>query len=299
MKQNRMKRLTVAIALTVACLFSVGLLSACDSNVDLDNITGNGGTQGPQGETGAPGVGIQSITLTEDGKMLITYTDGTSATLDIPTGTNGETSPDASTESTPDADTLPDGGEESAPAATYSEGLAFRLNNDRASYTLTGLGECRDTDVVIPPEHNGLPVTAIANSAFNGDTYITSVSVPGTVKIIHDMAFHYCTALSEITLGDGIEVIRTDAFTYTRITSLVIPDSVTEIQVRAFSYNECLSEVTMSTGVVRFGNEIFNECSRLGTFHYNGTMSEWNNIVKTYNWIDHDGYTVHCTDGTI
>ena len=40
-----------------------------------------------------------------------------------------------------------------------SKGLAYTLNADGASYSITGIGECTDTEIMIPSEYNGLPVT--------------------------------------------------------------------------------------------------------------------------------------------
>ena len=38
-----------------------------------------------------------------------------------------------------------------------SKGLEFGLNADEKSYSVTGIGICNDTDIVIPSVYNGLP----------------------------------------------------------------------------------------------------------------------------------------------
>ena len=43
------------------------------------------------------------------------------------------------------------------PKVESTEGLAFSLNPDNKSYTLTGIGICTATDIIIDG-HNGLPV---------------------------------------------------------------------------------------------------------------------------------------------
>ena len=45
-----------------------------------------------------------------------------------------------------------------------SEGLAYQLHND-SFYFVTGVGTCKDTDIVIPSTYNGLPVASIKNIA--------------------------------------------------------------------------------------------------------------------------------------
>ena len=55
-----------------------------------------------------------------------------------------------------------------------SEGLAYALNDDGAGYTVTGIGECTDTELVIPAMYNGLPVTSIGYWAF---AYCSSLTI--------------------------------------------------------------------------------------------------------------------------
>ena len=47
-----------------------------------------------------------------------------------------------------------------------SEGLEYSLNSDGNGYTVTGIGTCTDTEIVIPSKHNSKPVTSIGESAF-------------------------------------------------------------------------------------------------------------------------------------
>lgn len=60
----------------------------------------------------------------------------------------------------------------------YSEGLEFEFNG--VGYTLTSLGSCTDTDVIIPESHGGLPVTRI--SSLSGS--ISSIRLPSCVSSI-------------------------------------------------------------------------------------------------------------------
>ena len=46
----------------------------------------------------------------------------------------------------------------------YSEGLAYTLSPDGTYYSVSGIGDCKDTDLVIPPEHEGLPVNSSPES---------------------------------------------------------------------------------------------------------------------------------------
>ncbi len=79
-----------------------------------------------------------------------------------------------------------------------SEGLAFVSNGDGTCY-VSGIGECTDTDVVIPAvSPDGDIVTVISNSAFYGCTNLTSITIPDGVTSIGGIAFFGCTALTDV-----------------------------------------------------------------------------------------------------
>ena len=70
---------------------------------------------------------------------------------------------------------------------------------------MTGLGSCTDADIVIPAFYNGLPVTEIGASAFDGEENgackkITSVLLPEGIEKIGAYAFYECNALTSLTL---------------------------------------------------------------------------------------------------
>ena len=64
--------------------------------------------------------------------------------------------------------------------AEPSEGLEFELNDDGRSYSVVGIGTCKDTNIVIPAEYNDLPVTSIEREAFWGCESLTSITYKGT-----------------------------------------------------------------------------------------------------------------------
>ena len=82
-----------------------------------------------------------------------------------------------------------DGQDQSEPEYTPTEGLSYILNEDESGYTVSGIGTATDTDIVIPSEHNGLPVTNIGDSTFNSCFSLTSIFIPDSVTSIGDFAF--------------------------------------------------------------------------------------------------------------
>lgn len=69
-----------------------------------------------------------------------------------------------------------------------SRGLEYELNEDMSSYTLTGLGACKDSDVVVPRRYNGQPVVAVGDNAFEG-AQIDSINLYEDVIQIGSYAF--------------------------------------------------------------------------------------------------------------
>ena len=105
-------------------------------------------------------------------------------------------------------------------------------------------------------------VTSIGNYAFSGATFLTSVSIPATVKTIGTEAFFKCSKLKSIVLPKGISIIKSYTFSgCTALTSIYIPSTVKTIDFGAFS-----------------------SCENLKTVKYGGSSSAWKKIsIKTYN----------------
>ena len=125
---------------------------------------------------------------------------------------------------------------ESIPKTVYSRGLLFELNEDSTAYILKGIGECSDTDLIIPPIYNGLPVESIGENAFRDNHDITSVKIPSNIKTIGTGSFCECSGLKSIDLAEGVEVVNQLAFFgCTSLEEVYIPSSLWLIGVAAFS----------------------------------------------------------------
>ena len=116
-----------------------------------------------------------------------------------------------------------------------SVGLSFTLNDDGESYSVSGIGACKDSNIGIPTEYNGLPVTSIDNYAFYDRSFLTSIIIPDSVTSIGYYAFYNCKKLTSITIGNSVTSIGDRAFeNCSSLTSITIPDSVTSIGGNAF-----------------------------------------------------------------
>jgi len=125
---------------------------------------------------------------------------------------------------------------------------------DEEYIVITG-AEYLDGNVTIPSQISveygtrTLPVRVIAKYAFYGE-YITSVSIPSSVKTIEESAFANCTRLTSVTLANGIERIGAYAFNKcTSLKSISIPNSVTQLGGYAFYNCESLTSATIGSGI--------------------------------------------------
>ena len=174
-------------------------------------------------------------------------------------------------------------------------------------------------DVVIPHEIDGLPVIAIADKAFSGNTDITgvimrdglvsigdeafykctslkSVTIPGSVMQMGDYIFQRCTSLEEVSLGEGLERVGAGAFCdCTSLASVTIPSTVTTIGGSAFFRCTALTEMTIPAGVTLieptyFG--YFNGCTSLGSIQ----VASGNTVYKSVDGVlySKDGATLLC-----
>jgi len=156
-------------------------------------------------------------------------------------------------------------------------GLQYELNEDGKSYSVTGIGTCTDSDVVIPDIYDKLPVTGIAKSAFFNCTSLTSIAIPNSVTSVGHMAFAGCMNLIGVYITDLVAWCKinfnSDAasplygsdlyLNGTLVKELVIPDGVTGIGESAFEGCTSLTSIKIGNGVTSIGDGAFNSCIKL------------------------------------
>ncbi len=145
-----------------------------------------------------------------------------------------------------------------------SEGLAFEIDELDYAYTVTGRGDCTDSEIVIPATYEGKPVQYIGTSAFAFDKTLTSVTIPDSVEQIYPNAFDSCTNLTNVSLGKGVWEISTEAFAgCNALTSFEIPENVTHIRDGAFLSCKGFTSFTVPATVTSIGKGAFSGCTNL------------------------------------
>ena len=105
-------------------------------------------------------------------------------------------------------------------------------------------------------------VTSIGVEAFRGCTGLTELTLPNSVKSIGNYSFSGCTGLTELTLPNSLESIGNNAFGWcSELTELTLPNSVTSIGESAFKGCSGLTELTLPNSVTSIGTGTFADCS--------------------------------------
>ncbi|MGM9969563.1 MAG: leucine-rich repeat domain-containing protein [Anaeroplasma sp.] len=100
-----------------------------------------------------------------------------------------------------------------------------------------------ETDIELPDEIEGLPVSKIETNAFSEMENIKRIVIPGSVKVIGSYAFASCPNLETIVLEEGVESIEDWAFISCGIKKISLPETLKTVGANAFLGNEIKADV--------------------------------------------------------
>ena len=175
-----------------------------------------------------------------------------------------------------------------------ADGLLYELISDGSAYRVIGIGDCVQSEIVIPSTYQGLPVTKIAMGAFEGSEIPVRVVIPHSVYLIDTEAFRNCKNLESVYIPNSVTIIGDAVFEgCPKIKSFEIPYSVQRIGIGAFSAGAGLESITVELGNPSFYSKnnclIERETGRLISGCSNSTIPDQ---VKIIGYIAFKG----CTD---
>ena len=144
-----------------------------------------------------------------------------------------------------------------------SQKLDFVSVNNGKSYFVSGVGACRDSIVVIPTVHNGLPVTGCKSDAFRNASGVVGLSIPESFKGILDNNFERHNGLMQVTVAGGVKTIGNWAFRESGVVRVTLEDGIKSIGRFAFAKCKELSEILLPATLTQIGDFAFSDCIAL------------------------------------
>ena len=184
-----------------------------------------------------------------------------------------------------------DGSVEVGSEKSFSEGLAYTSLGDGACM-LTGLGECRDTNVIVPAKSpSGEVVTAVGMSAFLGSSSVKTIILPEGIKSIGEYAF-YESSIESVEIPSTVESIGAGAFASCRSLRSISVDvgnsryssldgvlfSKDKSRLICYPSGKTEASYTVRLGVSVIESAAFLNCEHLEEIKYNGQKKDWDKI---------------------
>ena len=114
------------------------------------------------------------------------------------------------------------------------------------------------TSIVIPEGVIDIPERAFY------ETSITSISLPGSIRRIGDLAFGGCTNLQKVVVQEGAFEIGSQCFSgCSRLESIELPSSITNIGAYAFGSCSNLARIAIPSGLTEISDNCFQGCKSL------------------------------------
>ena len=152
----------------------------------------------------------------------------------------------------------------------------FILNNDQVSYTFRGNPGWKNyTEIAVPAEYSGLPVTEIDYNAFKNFTSVTKIIIPDTITKIGDNAFNGCTSLVQIEIPSGVTSIGNSAFkNCSNLAAIDLPAALTQIDGYLFENCEKLEKIVIPASVAHISSAAFKNCTSLTVVFLRATAAD-------------------------
>lgn len=151
--------------------------------------------------------------------------------------------------------------------------LIFKLNSNSTA-TVMGISG-NSTTLKIPTSVSGYQVTAIEDSAFSGNTYLQSVSIPESVTTIGYRAFANCSKITSLTVLGSARLNNQAFLECTALTTATINPTAT---FGDGVFEKCIALTTLSVGANKtilsyFGKTAYTGCTSKGGYYVPNSLT--------------------------
>ena len=106
--------------------------------------------------------------------------------------------------------------------------------------------------------------TSLPYGAFSGCTALSSVTLPDGLTSLGDRSFYSCSSLTGVTLPDGLTSLGDRSFYgCSSLTGVTLPDGLTSLGSYCFQNCTSLTGITIPSGVTSIENQCFSRCTAL------------------------------------
>ena len=119
----------------------------------------------------------------------------------------------------------------------------------------------------------------IADNAFEGCSYLESITIPGSIKTIPSYAFGGCCSLESIVIEEGVEAIKYDAFADCKnLKNIVLPSTLKECSGVFYDLSQ-LESIVIPEGLNVIFDSMFYNCESLEYITIPSTVTEIENYA--------------------
>lgn len=157
---------------------------------------------------------------------------------------------------------------------------------------------------VIPSEHEGQRVAAVAANGFSGCQTLVTLTIPESVAFLYDACFQNCPKLKTINFSSGLSQIHDKAFKdCTSLTALNLPDTLKNIGSSAFENCKSLKSVRFPSDMSTVEFDAFKGCTSLTDVTFpEGTSMVYSGVLanctalKTVTFLDRQTFIYNDAD---
>ncbi len=133
-----------------------------------------------------------------------------------------------------------------------------------------------ELDEIVLPE----TVTKIGKESFS-DCSEVQITVKGALTELGESAFEGCDGISEVPLGEGLELIPFKAFaSCAKLSTITIPASVRVIGENSFYKCSAMQTIVIYSKDLTVENSAFSDCDALKTIFFIGNAQEWETLLE-------------------